>query len=90
MELPKEFVDYTSSLFGEERWKNYLASFEESGPVSVRLNPFKYRPTRPLPPSLGVVTPTIFLNVQTSRLIHYSMPEYIMFKKQEVCFLTRY
>ena len=39
--LPKEFIDYTSSLFGEERWKNYLASFEESVPVSVRLNPFK-------------------------------------------------
>ena len=41
MELPKEFIDYTSSLFGEERWKNYLASFEEAVPVSVRLNPFK-------------------------------------------------
>ena len=39
--LPKEFVDYTSSLFGEERWKNYLVSFDESVPVSVRLNPFK-------------------------------------------------
>ena len=39
--LPKEFVDYTSSLFGEERWKNYLASFEDAVPVSVRLNPFK-------------------------------------------------
>ena len=41
MELPKEFVEYTSSLFGEERWKNYLASFDGSVPVSVRLNPFK-------------------------------------------------
>ena len=41
MELPKEFVDYTSELFGEERWKNYLASFEGIVPVSVRLNPFK-------------------------------------------------
>ncbi len=50
MELPKEFVDYTSELFGEERWKNYLASFEGSVPVSVRLNPFKYQPSRPLPP----------------------------------------
>ncbi len=39
--LPKEFIDYTSSLFGGERWKNYLASFDESVPVSVRLNPFK-------------------------------------------------
>ena len=50
MDLPKEFVDYTSELFGEERWKNYLASFKGSVPVSVRLNPFKCRPTRPLPP----------------------------------------
>ena len=41
MGLPKEFVEYTSSLFGEERWKNYLASFDGSVPVSVRLNPFK-------------------------------------------------
>jgi hypothetical protein len=50
MELPKEFIEYTSSLFGEEKWKNYLASFDGSVPVSVRLNPFKCRPTRPLPP----------------------------------------
>lgn len=41
MELPKEFVDYTSELFGKERWENYLASFEGSVPVSVRMNPFK-------------------------------------------------
>ena len=41
MELPKEFIEYTSSLFGEEKWKNYLASFDGSVPVSVRLNPFK-------------------------------------------------
>jgi len=41
MGLPQEFVEYTSSLFGEERWKNYLASFDGSVPVSVRLNPFK-------------------------------------------------
>lgn len=39
--LPKEFVEYTSELFGEERWKNYLSSFEGSVPVSVRMNPFK-------------------------------------------------
>lgn len=39
--LPKEFVEYTSELFGEERWKNYLSSFEGSVPVSVRVNPFK-------------------------------------------------
>ena len=39
--LPQEFIEYTSSLFGEEKWKNYLASFDGSVPVSVRLNPFK-------------------------------------------------
>ena len=39
--LPQEFIEYTSSLFGEERWENYLASFDGSVPVSVRLNPFK-------------------------------------------------
>lgn len=41
MELPKEFVEYTSELLGKERWENYLASFEGSVPVSVRMNPFK-------------------------------------------------
>ena len=41
MELPKEFVEYTSELLGKERWENYLASFEGSVPVSVRVNPFK-------------------------------------------------
>lgn len=39
--LPKEFSDYTSALFGKERWSSYLASFEESVPVSIRYNPFK-------------------------------------------------
>ena len=39
--LPKEFSDYTSALFGKERWSRYLASFEESVPVSIRYNPFK-------------------------------------------------
>ena len=53
MELPKEFVDYTSELFGEERWKNYLASFEGSVPVSVRLNPFK----APQTPEGGIPVP---------------------------------
>ena len=51
--LPQEFVDYTSELFGEERWKNYLASFEGSVPVSVRLNPFK----APQTPESGIPVP---------------------------------
>ena len=39
--------------------------------------------------SLGVVMLSILLKDRTSHLIHYSMPEYIMFKKQEVCFLMK-
>ena len=41
--LPKDFTDYTSTLFGKERWERYLASFEGNVPVSVRYNPFKKR-----------------------------------------------
>lgn len=37
----KHFEDYTRSLFGEERYTKFLASFEEEQPVSIRLNPFK-------------------------------------------------
>ena len=39
--LPQEFEAYTRPLFGEERWKRYLASFSEETPVSVRYNPLK-------------------------------------------------
>lgn len=41
--LPQEFIDYTSQLFGEERWQRFLDSFDAEipAPVSVRLNPFK-------------------------------------------------
>lgn len=39
--LPEEFSDYTRKVMGEERWEAYLASFEQSVPVSVRYNPFK-------------------------------------------------
>lgn len=42
MQLPPDFVSYTSALFGPQRWKNYLRAFDESTPVSVRFNPFKY------------------------------------------------
>lgn len=39
--LPSEFIEYTSSLFGEERWMRYQRAFSEPVPVSIRLNPFK-------------------------------------------------
>ncbi|WP_428075742.1 methyltransferase RsmF C-terminal domain-like protein [Candidatus Avelusimicrobium luingense] len=40
--LPQEFTDYTSALFGPERWQRFLQAFEQETPVSVRFNPFKY------------------------------------------------
>lgn len=39
--LPEEFISYTKEIFGEERWKNFMDSFTQPLPVSVRLNPFK-------------------------------------------------
>ena len=44
--LPAEFITYTRELFGEAVWQQYLHSFDEPTPVSVRLNPFK--PLSPL------------------------------------------
>ncbi|MDE6152330.1 MAG: hypothetical protein K2G12_10155 [Prevotella sp.] len=41
MDFPKEFIEYTSRLFGEERWQRFLDSFGQETPVSVRYNPFK-------------------------------------------------
>ncbi len=42
MNLPKEFIDYTSALFGEERWQKFLKSFDEIPNPSIRFNPWKY------------------------------------------------
>lgn len=39
--LPEDFIDYTSKLFGEQRWQAFLSSFREDVPVSIRINPFK-------------------------------------------------
>ena len=43
MNLPQEFIDYTSALFGEERWQYFLKSFDEKALTSIRLNPWKCR-----------------------------------------------
>ncbi len=43
MFLPQDFIEYTAALFGEERWNNFLRSFEEEPVVSIRLNPWKYK-----------------------------------------------
>ena len=45
--LPPDFISYTSALFGDTRWQQYLNAFNESAPVSIRLNPFK-QPDSPL------------------------------------------
>ena len=39
--LPVEFIEYTRQLMGENRFEQYLKSFEEDAPVSIRLNPKK-------------------------------------------------
>ena len=39
--LPPDFISYTSALFGDTRWQQYLSAFNEPAPVSIRLNPFK-------------------------------------------------
>ena len=39
--LPPDYITYTSALFGDTRWQQYLSAFNEPAPVSIRLNPFK-------------------------------------------------
>ena len=47
MNLPKEFIDYTSALFGAEMWQGFLSAFEEETLTSIRLNPWKL-PAEPI------------------------------------------
>ena len=41
MSLPQEFIDYTSALFGEQRWQSFLKAFDEPQTTSIRFNPWK-------------------------------------------------
>lgn len=41
MNLPQEFIEYTSNLFGAVRWERFVQSFLHETPVSVRMNPWK-------------------------------------------------
>jgi 16S rRNA C967 or C1407 C5-methylase (RsmB/RsmF family) len=41
MNLPQEFIDYTSNLFGADRWQRFLKALEEPTPTSIRFNPYK-------------------------------------------------
>ena len=41
MHLPQEFTEYTSDLFGPQRWQRFLRAFDTIAQTSVRLNPWK-------------------------------------------------
>lgn len=41
MNLPKEFIDYTSKLFGTDIWQHFVESFNEESSTSIRFNPWK-------------------------------------------------
>ena len=41
MNLPKEFIDYTRRLMGEELYTAFEKGMSEEPPVSIRINPFK-------------------------------------------------
>lgn len=41
--LPEEFSTYTREIMGEQRWTRFAEAMDEEPPVSVRLNPMKFR-----------------------------------------------
>ena len=41
MNLPQDFINYTSALFGADMWQRFLAAFEGETLTSIRLNPWK-------------------------------------------------
>ncbi len=43
MNLPQEFINYTSALFGPERWQSFVKALDEKPITSIRFNPWKYR-----------------------------------------------
>ena len=47
MHLPQEFTEYTSSLFGPQRWQAFTQAFAQEDVVSVRLNPWKAKAGHP-------------------------------------------
>ena len=42
MQLPQEFIEYTSALFGVERWQRFLQALNQIPVTSIRFNPWKY------------------------------------------------
>lgn len=47
MNLPQDFINYTSALFGAEMWQRFLSAFEGETLTSIRLNPWKL-PAEPI------------------------------------------
>jgi len=43
VQLPQDFISYTRTLFGPQRWQQFMGAFDEPPTVSVRFNPWKYR-----------------------------------------------
>ena len=41
MQLPPEFIAYTSKLFGPARWQQFLTACQTPAQISVRFNPWK-------------------------------------------------
>ncbi|WP_333682317.1 methyltransferase RsmF C-terminal domain-like protein [Prevotella pectinovora] len=41
--LPEKFSTYTREILGEQRWTRFAEAMDEEPPVSVRLNPMKFR-----------------------------------------------
>ena len=42
MQLPQDFIEYTSALFGVERWQLFLQALNQMPVTSIRFNPWKY------------------------------------------------
>ena len=38
-QLPKEFIQNTRLVMGEERFNSYMEAFNEEAPTSIRLKP---------------------------------------------------
>lgn len=68
--LPKEFIEYTSALFGAERWQRFVDSFDEPTPVSIRINPFKTSPRPPQGEEINSLTTSLF-NSLTSNEVRF-------------------
>ena len=45
--LPQEFLSHTEAIMGQERFSRFIGAFDEEPPVSIRLNPRKWKDEEP-------------------------------------------